>query len=291
MVKKDSKSMPKTKKGKDKEEIHYHYHQGGPESTSPSKEVVEKGPHGKSIHHHYYYEPPTRTEYRSSKPGIAGSLLIIAGILGIVMAGAMFAGSVVFGNFEGMVENFSPTDPVDISGKVTFTNGDPVENATVSIIGHNLSTETDENGVYYMYNAPFGQQRIRVELDGYNTIIQKVYITPEERKSDWEGFSEEEDLGSKYNFVLTPGDDTIEKGSYPDWGFIEGILKVCGTVIIILSIITLTAGLFALKRKMFPFVVIGAVVGIFTMGFIIGTIMCIIALFILLLSKDEFKKN
>ncbi|NIP35188.1 MAG: hypothetical protein GWN18_09575, partial [Thermoplasmata archaeon] len=46
---------------------------------------------------------------------------------------------------------------------------------------------------------------------------------------------------------------------------------------------------FAFKRTNLPFVVVGAIAGIFTFGMFIGSVLAFIALFILLLSLDEFK--
>ena len=63
-------------------------------------------------------------------------------------------------------------------------------------------------------------------------------------------------------------------------------MYVCGAIIIITAIISIIGGIFALQRRHYGFAVVGAVAGVISLG-----ILALIALFILIISKDEFKKQ
>ncbi len=267
-------------KSGEKKEIHYHYHMD--EAGMPGGPVpVEKKPG--ELHYHYYYEPPKLTKPRSAKPTIAGVLLLIHAIItiGIVVL-LIGAGFFISDPGSGFLF-FGGDDTGDVTGTVTlFSDGLPAENATVSILGTQLITQTNENGDYLIYNAPVGNQKIKVEKEGYNTIILKTYIEPENMDMDSDDPNKPK---NENDFVLTEGNEVIEKGSYPPLDLIKNLLIVCGTVLVILSIIALIGAYASFKRENFTLALIGAIAGTITLG-----LFAIIALFILILAKDEFKK-
>ena len=212
---------------------------------------------------------------------------MVTAILGFVVGVAMIGGSMFVGNMgEGF--EFWGADSGDITGKVIYLNGTPAENVTISIVGEELVTQTDADGLFVIYNVPTGNQKIKVEKEGYNTIIYKAFIDPGE--SDWEGRHHRNDWESDndYDFTISEGDEVLERGSYPPWGLFSGLMVVCAIFILIFSVLALFGGIFALKRKRFRFALASSIFGIFT---ILGAIFSIIALFILLLSRDEFKKK
>jgi hypothetical protein len=261
------------------EDQHYNYNMnpGMPPGGEPPSE----------IHHHYYYQPPRPRPSRSSKPGIAGALLILTAIIGIIGAGFIIGSGFFVGDFsDGM--NFPGTDDTgDVTGTVRFTNGTPVEGVTISIVGEDLTTETDDSGNYIILEVPSGNHEIKVEKEGYNTIIFKKFVSPGEVKWEAKNGNGHWDHENNEDFVLTEGDRTFERGEYPPWGMIGGMIFVCGVVIMVFSFITLFGGYFALKRKKFSLAIAGAILGIFT---IVGAIFSLIALFILIISRNEFKK-
>jgi hypothetical protein len=241
------------------------------------------------IHHHYYYDtpPPPRPKKSSSKPTIAGALLIITAIIGIIggfliIAGGFFVGGIDEGNFDF----FDLEDKGDISGRVTFLNGTGVESVNVTVVGTELTTQTDKDGFYIIYEAPIGNQEIKVEYEGYNTYIKKVVISSSE--VDFTMEDEDFETGNNFDFQITEGDQVIERGEYPPWGLISGLIYTCAALIIIFSIVSLIGGISAIQRKRFGLAAVGAILGIFT---IIGAIFSLIALFILIISKEEFQKS
>jgi hypothetical protein len=266
----------------EKKEVHYHYHMdevGPPGGSVP----VEKKPG--EMHYHYYYEPPKLKKPKSAKPTIAGILLLIHALttiaIVVLLIGAGFFISDPGSGFLG----FGGEDSGDITGTVTFLNGTPVENATVSVVGTQYVTSTDENGDYLIYNIPVGNQKIMVEKEGYNTIILKTYVEPENMDMDMDPNNSNK-AKNHNDFVLTEGDEVIEKGSYPPIEFIKNIMIICGFVLIILAIIALIGAYASFKRENFKLALAGAIAGTVTLG-----IFAIIALFILILAKDEFKSS
>jgi hypothetical protein len=241
--------------------------------------------HDDSRHHP---EPPYRRVKSSSKPTIAGILLLIAGILGIIFAG--FAGfiGVLMGDMESFIKLTGSDDNTEISGEVIYESGIPVEDVNISILGTTIFTNTDENGKFSLENVPVGKQRIKVEKENYNTIIYKTFIFPTGEEW-WAGLeSDEENRDNYYEFVLEPGDRELEKGSYPPFEVLSSVAYVCAIVFAITSVFAIIGGYFALKRSNFSMAIIGAILGIFSLGFVIGSIFAIIAIVLLFLSKDEF---
>ena len=53
---------------------------------------------------------------------------------------------------------------------------------------------------------------------------------------------------------------------------------VCGIMMVVFAIFALLGGIFALKQKNYKFALMGAIIGILSLGFIFGSILSIIAL-------------
>jgi hypothetical protein len=262
-----------------KKELHYHYHMDEKKGSQGPVQTREG-----EVHYHYYYEPPKMKKPRSAKPTIAGVLLLIQAIMSIVVifliVGAGFFISDPAGGFLG----FGGGDTGDISGTVTFINGTPVEDATITVVGTQLVTQTNENGDYLIYNVPVGNQKIMVEKDGYNTIILKTYVEPDNMDMNMDPETADRPKNDN-DFKLTEGTGVNETGSYPPLDLIKNLLIVCGVVLIILSIIALIGAYASFKRENFRLALAGAIAGTISLG-----LFAFIALFILILAKDEFKK-
>lgn len=258
-----------------------HYYMDHRPSRPRAEYRDSEEPH--EVHHHYYHEPPKKPG-PSSKPKIVGALLLIVGVLGLIFASMMFFGGWFVGNMGEGVAVFGMEDNADISGRVTLANGTPVENVTISIEGEPLTTQTDADGNYILYNVPTGNQKIRIEKEGYDTIIYKAFIEPGNNE-DW---GRDKHHNNEYDFTLRPGNSIVEQGSYPPFQWIAGMIYICAVIVIILSIIAIIGATYAFKRTHFTFVLIASIVGIFTFGFFIGSLLSIIAIFILILARNEF---
>ncbi|UCG70474.1 MAG: carboxypeptidase regulatory-like domain-containing protein [Thermoplasmata archaeon] len=277
----ENENLPE--KADEKKEVHYHYHmdeKGMPQSPGPT----EKKPG--EVHYHYYYEPPKMTKPRSSKPTIAGILLLIHGIFNIALILLLIFAGVFVSDLGSGFEFFGEEGTGDITGTVTFLSGAPVENATISVVDTQFITTTDENGDYLIYNVPSGNQKIMVEFEGYNTIILKTFVEPENMDMQTDQNGNTDQNKNEHDFVLTEGDEILERGSYPPFEFIRNVLLVCAAVLIVLSIFSLIGAYAAFKRENFKLAIGGAIAGVVSLG-----LFALIALFILLLAKDEFKKS
>ena len=70
---------------------------------------------------------------------------------------------------------------------------------------------------------------------------------------------------------------------------LQGILMVCGIIFLVFALLAMLGGIMSIKRKSFGFAIVGAIFGIFTLGpYALGSILSIVALVLILLSKDEF---
>ncbi len=239
-----------------------------------------------------YYQPPPPAK-RSDKPRMAGGLLIVTGILGLILGIMMIAGGTYLMNGG----NISMDDwgQVDISGIVLDSGGAPIANATVSVVDTHISVNTDAAGHYQMMGVPGGSQQITLEKAGYNTIIRWVYIVPEngDTSMNWGNqmvITEDTEL----NYTMTPGSGTFtygDEGGFMTTEGVETLVMLFGVVFTICAIGAIVGGAYALKTEKYHVTIIGAVMGIFSVGFGIGSILAIIALLILVLSSNEFRAN
>jgi hypothetical protein len=234
-----------------------------------------------------YYPPPPRPkkERPSNKPAVVGSLLVIVAVLGLITASFGFIGISFFNNADGW---FSGEDGAvtTVSGVVESLNGTPLEGARISVQGESFTAIADEDGTYILYGVPMGDQTLIVEKEGFTTINHRVTLF-----GDPFGFEQSGTPEQDIDFVMSPGTGEVTTGNWIDEDFMNfaAFLYVCMAVVLICSVLALVGGWFAFKRTNLPFVVIGAIAGIFTFGLFIGSVLAFIALFVLLLSIDEFK--
>ena len=236
----------------------------------------------------YYYQPPRQERTKliedSNKPTVVGALLALVAILGIIMWSLGLTGFSMFGD---MMDD-SGDGLVTIRGVVEYTNGTGAPNASVLVLGTNVSTVTDAQGNFVLYNVPEGDQRVQVSKAGYVTLVRKI--------SAQEGMMWDMGSGSmsgtRMEFTLAPGDGTAEVGSFGDdfdFGDVRSFLLVCSAIGIVLSVLSLIGAFFAFKRTSFPMVIVGCLAGVFTVGFGAGTLFAFIALFVAMLASEEFK--
>ncbi len=217
---------------------------------------------------------------------MVGTLLVLVGVLGLITAGFGFVG---FAFFSDATEWFpgEEGDVMTVWGNVEALNGTPIEGASVSIAGTNVATTTDDEGNYILYNVPVGDQTVRVAKEGFTTINHRLTVIGDPFNFD------DPNQRLYENFVLAPGTGEVTTGNWfnEDIFDLVNVVLICTVIVTIASVITLLSAFYAFKRRNLMVVVIGCVAGIFTFGFGIGTVLAFIALFILLLSIDEFKED
>jgi hypothetical protein len=68
-----------------------------------------------------------------------------------------------------------------------------------------------------------------------------------------------------------------------------GVMVVCSFIGMGLCVIALIAGMMALQRRMWVFTLIGAIIGLFTLGpLLLSSILSLIALILIAISREEF---
>jgi hypothetical protein len=70
---------------------------------------------------------------------------------------------------------------------------------------------------------------------------------------------------------------------------LAGIIIVCGALGVIFGLLSIIGGWFAIKRQKFNIALVGAIFGLLTMGpYCLCSILALVGLIILVISKDEF---
>lgn len=97
-------------------------------------------------------------------------------------------------------------------------------------------------------------------------------------------------LLSGYWDIQTMMETSQNVGDFEGQGqLFETILNVCAVIIFCLGLVEFIGGLYVIKRKSWAIGVIGALGGVFILGFLMtSSVLSIIALILILISKDEF---
>jgi len=247
----------------------------------------------------WYAQPPQAwapapQPRRSGKPKIVGILLMFSGVLSIIMG--VFMGAMMINVVPWMEEwSNNTTGYGDIEGQIIYMNSAPAAGVNVTVVDLSLMATTNETGHYRILNVENGWHDLKVESPGYKTLIKSVYVMI----SDSMGISKNI---SKADFQLQPGSGEQRLGEARMPGsktgpmdpnaqeLIRSMGAVCMVVGIVLGAFALLGGYFALKTEKLGIVVLGALCGILSFGFAIGSGLAVIALILLLLSTDEFER-
>jgi hypothetical protein len=222
---------------------------------------------------------------------VVGSLLVVVAVLGLVMAAMSFMGMAFFSEVNDWFPG-EEGDTITIEGRVTSLNGTGLDGAFVLIVDDGLSATTDGEGFYVIYDVPVGDQMIRCSADGYTTVNRRVTVMADIFSVDGPG-SPGEPFTQDVNFALAEGTGDVTTGTYIDSDLFDfrALWLTCSVILLVASMLALLGAFYAFKRTNMMWVLIGCIAGIFTVGFLIGTVLAFIALFILLLSLDEFRTS
>lgn len=200
---------------------------------------------------------------KTNKPVIAAILLASVFALGITTA----AFSETF--IESSLDTFSS---VGMKGTVELSvtdisNNSSLENVIITIEG--VSGSTDENGLYCAKNISLGIQVVGLSLSDYKTQTREILVIP---------------------FITSYHEITMERGVGNEnipFGTIG-----CSIILAIFSVFALLGAVTSLKRRHLDVAVAGSVIGIFSFGFfLIGSILSVIALIIIVMSREEFENG
>jgi len=220
---------------------------------------------------------------KTNKPMIAGILLVIVFISAIITSSSVLITIEPMKTNEKFLNNiFASIGEVTITGTVLDNiTKQPIKNVTISVVDTNISTFS-KNGSFELKNVPLGYRTLNISAEDYKTLHVKIFLLKNL-------FSKEK---IKQDFYLDKGSGVEEK---EERGLLNLLIKswyICSILIIIFGLLALVGAIACFMRKYIIIALIGSIFGIFTFGIIfIGPLCSIIALIIILLSREEFKNE
>jgi len=220
---------------------------------------------------------------RTNRPMIAGILLIIVFISAIITSSSLLITIEPMKTNEEFLNNiFASLGKMAIEGRILDNSTkQPIKNVTISIVGTNISTFS-ENGSFELKNIPLGYRTFNISANGYKTLHAKIFLL----KNLFAGEK------IKQDFYLNKGSGVEET---EEAGLLNLLVKswyICSILIIIFAILALVGAIACFLRKYIVVAILGSIFGIFTFGIIfIGPVCSIIALIIILFSREEFKNE
>ena len=198
---------------------------------------------------------------KTDKPKIVTILLIIAFISGI--STAAFSEDFVITS-TNILSNMGLKGSVELY--ITDNSNETLHNVTIEM--GDITDFTYNNDHYSVGNVNPGIQTIVLTLPGYTKVTQEILVLPF--------------IPSSHNIKMEmgPGETTLSFGTIG-----------CSLIILLLSIFPLIAAFTSWRRRHFDVAIAGSLIGIFSFGFFIGSILCIISFIILLLSREEFENG
>ena len=92
-------------------------------------------------------------------------------------------------------------------------------------------------------------------------------------------------------FLVLDVNDFQDSMNLPEgmtWQDFQGVMTVCGVVCIVAGLVAVLGGVFGLTRKHFALVILGGIFGMIGIGFAIGSVLAIVGLILVAVSKSEF---
>jgi hypothetical protein len=278
----------------------------------PGAEIGRQGPESQPAPPPVYYPPyggwyapppqaygPAPPSRRSGKPKIVGVLLIFSGVLAIIMG--VFFGAMMINVVPWMTDWSNNTSGTgDIDGQVIYMNSTPAAGVNVTVADLGLMATTNETGDYRILDIPNGWHDLKVEMPGYKTLVKSVYVNV--MNGAGTSISGTSQGATNANFQLQPGSGEERLGEARTPGsktgpmdpnaqnLIRSMGAVCMVLGVVLGTFAVLGGYFALRTEKLGIVALGAVCGLLSFGFGIGSVLAVIALILLLLSTDEFER-
>ena len=202
---------------------------------------------------------------------LAAALLVVAAVMGVL--GAVAAWSAQDGTV-GLGELLEEPR-ADVMGVVKDADGDPVEGVTVTAVGEGMSSTTGVDGYYFLEGVPTGRVELRAEAQGYVTVVRKVSL---ERGT------------YVVDLVTRVGSGLEEVPSSPAPSAAD---STSGAYIVVLAMAVGVAGavagaLCAWARRLYALALAGALLGLFTWGWWLGTALAAVAVTLVAPLRREF---
>ena len=202
----------------------------------------------------------------------AGIILVIVALLGFFAGGTYF---MHWTEYESIVDN---TGLVDVQGVVQADDGTPLKDVEITMDGQNWTWATNEQGRFYIYDVEGGIREITFNLEDYQEQTQKVELEAG-RINVVNVVLEEGECSSNCKYI----DKTFEVSNPAEVSLLLSIL------IILFSTMTLYGSIAALRKSNFGAALMGSVAGILSYGFLLGSILSIVAMLMIFSDRDVFE--
>lgn len=222
----------------------------------------------------------------SFKPLAAGLMLVFAAVIGLWMGSVLvFSDDLVETGFSGMKGEGVFT------GRVTTPDGEPVEGVRVQVVRgpdgdldppDQVDTTTGPDGRYAFEDLETGVHTFRFTHANRTTVSLEAPVYP----SDYSPLFGD---ASAFGTVTMPAGGPTETKEVSRLDEFERLARVWGWFTIAASVMALVGSWAALRRRGYALAIIGAVAGILTFGFLIGSLVSVLALVLILFSRKEFQ--
>ncbi len=205
---------------------------------------------------------------------VAVALLVVAAVLGLVAASVAWSG---YSGVEGLGELLGEPR-ADVMGVVKDSDGDPVPNALVAVVGESMSTRSGEDGWYFLEDVSTGRVEMRCEADGRQTVVRKVAL---ERGTYVVDFVSEVGSGT----VEVPS-SPVPEGGDPS----KGAGWTIGAMVIA-SVMAVVGALTVHTRRSFVLALACSLVALLTWGWWAGTALAAVVVALIAPLSKEFRSR
>ena len=202
----------------------------------------------------------------------AGIILVIVALLGFFAGGTYF---MHWTEYETIVDDVGL---VNVQGVIQTDDGNPLENVEITLNGQNWTWTSNEQGRFYIYDVEGGIREITFNLENYEEQTQKIELEVG-RINVVNAILEEGDCSSDCEYI----DKTFEVDNPAE------ISLVLSVIIILFSVVTLYGSIAALRKSDFSMALIGSIAGILSYGFMLGSILSIVAMLMIFSDRDAFE--
>ncbi len=203
---------------------------------------------------------------------LAAVLLVVAAVVGVLGAVAAWSAQDGIGGLGALLEE----PRADVMGVVKDADGDPVVGATVTAVDEGMSATTGVDGYYFLEGVPTGRVELRMEAQGHVTVVRRVTL---ERGTYVVDLVTRVGSGSEE----VPSHPAPSAGDSTRGAFVVVLAMAVGAVAAV-------AGAFgAWTRNYYTLALTGALLGLFTWGWWLGTVLAAVAVALVAPLRREFR--
>ena len=196
--------------------------------------------------------------------GILLSIVFVLGILSGVAYGLKWSDQETQWDNEGLCA---------VHGTVIDESGNSLEGVKVEI--GDKKTYTNEQGKYYLYDLTGDEARLNFVMEGYGTVVVWMNIRADGTNIMEIEMNEGEEQ-TNYDYRKN-----VAKPWPPNYAL--------APIFMIASIVALIGSSAALLHQNFRMAVLGCLFGVLSYGFLIGSVLSVVALSLLLVDRERFE--